>query len=132
MDTWTFKMGYPLISVSRNYQTGGAVVTQVTYLSSTLTNKVIQRDFHLLTLSSVFSFLFKDRFLLRKSNSSTDPIVYQWWVPLTYTNDFTQTTRRDWLPVSQVSKTLTSLGASANQWVIFNVDQQSELFDWKP
>lgn len=29
MDTWTFKMGYPLITVNRNYQTGGADVTQV-------------------------------------------------------------------------------------------------------
>lgn len=29
MDTWTFKMGFPLITVTRNYQTGGAIVTQV-------------------------------------------------------------------------------------------------------
>ena len=68
----------------------------------------------------------QERFLLRKSNDYTDPIVYQWWVPLTYTSDYTQTTKRDWLPVDQVSKTLSNLGASANQWVIFNIDQQSK------
>ncbi|KAI9551545.1 hypothetical protein GHT06_021878 [Daphnia sinensis] len=94
MDTWTFKMGFPLITVTRNYQTGGAIVTQ-------------------------------NRFLLRKSNDTTDPIVYQWWVPLTYTSDYTQATKRDWLSVNEVSKTLTSLGAAANQWIIFNVDQQN-------
>lgn len=69
----------------------------------------------------------QERFLLRKSNDSTDPIVYQWWVPLTYTSDYTQTAKRDWLPVNQVSKPLSNLGAAANQWVIFNVDQQSEF-----
>jgi aminopeptidase N len=29
MDTWTFKMGFPYVTVIRNYQTGGAVVIQV-------------------------------------------------------------------------------------------------------
>lgn len=67
----------------------------------------------------------QERFLLRKSNDSTDPIVYQWWVPLTYTSDY-QTNKRDWLSVDQVSKTLPNLGAAANQWVIFNIDQQSQ------
>ncbi|KAI9551913.1 hypothetical protein GHT06_022250 [Daphnia sinensis] len=94
MDTWTYKMGFPFITVTRDYQTGGANVKQ-------------------------------ERFLLRKSNDSTDPIVYQWWVPLTYTSDFTQAAKRDWLPVSQVSKPLTNLGAASNQWVIFNVEQQN-------
>ncbi|EFX81628.1 hypothetical protein DAPPUDRAFT_317254 [Daphnia pulex] len=93
MDTWTYKMGFPYITVTRDYQTGGALVTQ-------------------------------ERFLLRKSNDSTDPIVYQWWVPLTYTSDY-QTNKRDWLSVDQISKTLPNLGAAANQWVIFNIDQQN-------
>ncbi|XP_046631005.1 aminopeptidase N-like [Daphnia pulicaria] len=94
MDTWTFKMGFPYVTVIRNYQTGGAVVIQ-------------------------------NRFLLRKSNDTTDPTVYQWWVPLTYTSDYTQTQQRDWLSVDEFSKSLPNLGAAANQWVIFNVDQQN-------
>lgn len=61
-----------------------------------------------------------------KSNDSTDPIVYQWWVPLTYTSAASQTNIRDWISVDQVSKTLPNLGAAANQWVIFNIDQQSQ------
>jgi aminopeptidase N len=117
MDTWTYKMGFPFITVTRDYQTGGALVTQVCQMRKDIilkkTNKLIK------------SINPQERFLLRKSNDSTDPIVYQWWVPLTYTSDYTQTTKRDWLPVDQVSKTLSNLGASANQWVIFNIDQQS-------
>ena len=118
MDTWTYKMGFPFITVTRDYQTGGALVTQVWQMREDIilkkTNKLIE------------SINPQERFLLRKSNDYTDPIVYQWWVPLTYTSDYTQTTKRDWLPVDQVSKTLSNLGASANQWVIFNIDQQSK------
>ena len=29
LDTWTYKMGYPVIKVTRDYATGGAFVTQV-------------------------------------------------------------------------------------------------------
>ena len=31
MDTWTFQMGYPLITITRNYESGNAVVTQVLF-----------------------------------------------------------------------------------------------------
>jgi len=36
MDTWTLKMGYPVVTVLRNYGTGSAVVTQVTNRSTQL------------------------------------------------------------------------------------------------
>lgn len=52
MDTWTLKMGYPLINVTRNYDTSSITMTQ-------------------------------ERFLLRKSNDSSDTTVYQW-----VSNDF--------------------------------------------
>ena len=29
MDTWTYKMGFPFITVTRDYQKGGALVIQV-------------------------------------------------------------------------------------------------------
>lgn len=29
MESWTNKMGYPVVTVTRNYQTGKCVVTQV-------------------------------------------------------------------------------------------------------
>lgn len=30
MDTWISKRGYPYVTISRNYTTGGAVISQVT------------------------------------------------------------------------------------------------------
>lgn len=33
MDTWTYKMGYPVITVTRDYQTGDAFVTQVSQIT---------------------------------------------------------------------------------------------------
>ena len=33
MDTWTLQMGFPLITVTRDYTTGGALVSQVYYLN---------------------------------------------------------------------------------------------------
>jgi aminopeptidase N len=77
------------------------------------------------TIKEISIPFWQNRFLLRKSNDTTDPTVYQWWVPLTYTSDYTQTKQRDWLSVDEFSKSLPNIGAAANQWVIFNVDQQS-------
>ncbi|KAK4036150.1 hypothetical protein OUZ56_028215 [Daphnia magna] len=71
----------------------------------------------------------RERFLLRKRNDSTDSIIYPWWVPLTYTSDFTQAAKRDWLTVGQISKPLTNLGIAAHQWVIFNVEQRNYYYD---
>lgn len=68
----------------------------------------------------------KSRFLLRKSNDSTDTTVYQWWVPLTWTNG-NSIRQRDWLSVDEVTKTISSLATGVNQWVVFNVDQESQM-----
>jgi len=92
MDTWTLQMGFPVITITRNYLNQGATLTQ-------------------------------ERFLLRKSNDSSDTNVYQWWVPLTYTRDFSLSTTDVWMSDTQQSMTITNLGAAANQWVIFNVGQ---------
>ena len=44
---------------------------------------------------------------------------------MTYTTDISLPKSTQWLSKDEVSKTLTRLGASANQWLLFNVDQQS-------
>ena len=62
----------------------------------------------------------------RKSNDTTDTTVYRWWVPLTYTSDITRPKSLAWIAESDVSQTIGNVGASANQWVIFNVDQESQ------
>lgn len=92
MDTWTLKMGYPLINVTRNYDTSSITMTQ-------------------------------ERFLLRKSNDSSDTTVYQWWVPLTLTSDFNEPTISTWMQDNQQSIVLTNLGVPSNRWLIVNVDQ---------
>lgn len=54
---------------------------------------------------------------------SSDEIIYQWWVPLTYTSDFSNPHLSAWLSEQAVDKTLITTGARENEWVIFNVDQ---------
>lgn len=88
--------------------------------------KINFKKFNLFGINSFTPHLKQERFLLRKRNDSTDSIIYPWWVPLTYTSDFTQAAKRDWLTVGQISKPLTNLGIAAHQWVIFNVEQRSE------
>ena len=61
---------------------------------------------------------------MRRSNKN-DTTVYRWWVPLTYTSDISQPTKRQWLSADQSSRTLSNLGAKADNWIIFNVDQKS-------
>lgn len=71
----------------------------------------------------------QERFLLRKMNTTEiDPTVYQWWVPLTYINAGLEPSQKvsEWLSKDDVSTSLNDLGADADQWVIFNVDQQSQ------
>ena len=66
--------------------------------------------------------------MLRKSQDSTDPTVYDWWVPLSHTNDFEAETAYVWMSDTEKSKRLVSLAATNDQWVIFNVDQQGAYF----
>jgi len=93
MDTWTLKMGYPVITVNRNYRSQTVSLTQERFL------------------------------LQRRSNITKDSIDYRWWVPLTYTADFetigstwlanNQTSKMHTLefPIDD------------EQWLIFNIDE---------
>ena len=121
MDTWTFKMGFPVITVMRYYGTGGAYVNQV---KNTTVGPFGYKIF------SKHLFL-QERFLLRKTNASAnDPTIYKWWVPLTYTHaglDTSQKISNKWMSKDDSGLALNNLGAAADQWVIFNYDQHSQL-----
>lgn len=59
--------------------------------------------------------------MLPDSDGNIDPFMALWWVPLTYTHDFSETPTTAWL--STKNKKLVSLAATKDQWVIFNVNQ---------
>ncbi|XP_052132442.1 aminopeptidase N, partial [Frankliniella occidentalis] len=94
MDTWTLQTGYPVVTVTRNYAAGSARLEQ-------------------------------RRFVLRGMNAThgTDPL---WWVPITFTTqaspDFQTTRPSHWMRRDR-TLALDSIGADANQWVIFNVQE---------
>lgn len=71
----------------------------------------------------------QNRFLLRKSeNASSDDIVYRWWIPLTYTSAAHSMGERiaEWMSDNDDVVTLILPSVTTKQdWVIFNVDQQS-------
>lgn len=76
-------------------------------------------------MEKYYHLFLQQRFLSRKSNDTTDTTVYQWWVPLTYTTDISRPKTTAWISENSVTQTIANVGASANQWVIFNVDQES-------
>ena len=67
----------------------------------------------------------QERFLLRKSANSTDTHIYRWWVPLTHVSGSNSARRSEWISDAEATKTIANLGVGANDWVIFNFDQQS-------
>ncbi|EFX67117.1 hypothetical protein DAPPUDRAFT_115736 [Daphnia pulex] len=103
MDTWTLKMGFPVVTVTREYENSSVSLSQAIKCLSNGN---------------------QERFLMQRSNaSSQDKTVYLWWVPLTYTTDF-QTVGSTWLADGQTGKKHElSIPVDKNQWVIFNVDQ---------
>lgn len=61
----------------------------------------------------------------RKNPDSTDTHEYRWWVPLTYVSSADGERNSEWLSDQDVSKTIENIGASVDDWVIFNYDQRS-------
>lgn len=55
--------------------------------------------------------------------NSTDTIVYRWWVPLTYTTDFSQPPKSVWISDKEDDMQLPDLGVTDDEWVLFNVGQ---------
>ncbi|CAG2063687.1 unnamed protein product, partial [Timema podura] len=108
MNTWTTQMGYPVITVNRNYDTARTAKCQ--------TGEIVQR----------FVQDHRERFLLTASADSSDNHDYKWWVPLTFTTntskDFTTTQTQIWLKASENETDLTDIAAN-DDWVIFNKQQ---------
>ncbi|XP_037790314.1 uncharacterized protein LOC119585704 [Penaeus monodon] len=68
----------------------------------------------------------QERFLLVRSENSSDTHDYKWWVPLTYTTqseaNFNQTQAMVWMKDSEAQISLSSLPPK-DQWVIFNLQE---------
>ncbi|KAK7027940.1 hypothetical protein SK128_026275 [Halocaridina rubra] len=68
----------------------------------------------------------QERFLIVKSENSTDDHDYKWWVPLNYASakdpDFNQTQAMIWMKNSEAEIAISSL-PSSNEWVIFNIQE---------
>lgn len=114
MDTWTLQMGYPVITVTRNYAEATATFAQV---NSGLHIFRRKRWYHFARLS------FQERFLSRKD--SPNPTALHWWVPLTYRTGGKPTERAvEWLSKDEEQKTVT-ISALNVQWILVNLGQQN-------
>ncbi|XP_077977799.1 aminopeptidase N-like [Glandiceps talaboti] len=96
MDTWLLQMGYPLVTVTRDYTTGSAIISQKHFLMDQDSNNTLRES----------------------------PYGYKWKVPVTYTAatepnfDNPSTT---WLLQERDELTLTGVGQ--DEWVVFNINQ---------
>lgn len=98
MDTWTKQTGYPIITVTRNYNNNSAEVVQRRFLTDSTPTKLSDND---------------------------SPC---WWVPLSFTTeqqlDFNTTEPKEWLECDEnnvaVKKELIDL-PEPDEWILFNV-----------
>ncbi|XP_032798753.2 aminopeptidase N [Daphnia magna] len=93
MDTWTLKMGFPVVTVTREYDNNTVLISQERFL------------------------------MQRSNASSQDKTVYLWWVPLTYTADFQTIGSTWLSDGQTSKKHELSIPIDKSQWLIFNVDQ---------
>jgi len=96
MDTWTLQMGFPVITVTRDYQANSAEVRQSRFLVST-----------------------------SPTTSAPSSKPFRWWVPVTFTpagGDFNDTYPKAWLREDEEKKRLMGLPAS-DKAVVFNVQE---------
>lgn len=65
----------------------------------------------------------KERFLLDDFGkfTSTQDDSYVWWVPLSYTHDFSSHATTAWMGTK--NKQLITVSATNDEWLIFNVEQ---------
>ncbi|XP_063230526.1 uncharacterized protein LOC134535382 [Bacillus rossius redtenbacheri] len=109
MDTWTTQMGYPLVTVTRDYSTGVVTVEQERFLLHTSTSSSDYHDYKWWI-----------------------PLTY---TSKTIAN-FANTTPAAWLPAENSQISIVS-SASANDWLIFNLQETGyyrvnyDLANWR-
>ena len=64
----------------------------------------------------------KERFYLLKNRPNSSELIPKWWIPLTYSTANLNQTHSTWMNPEENDIEL-DLPASADQWIIFNVDQ---------
>ncbi|XP_070568250.1 aminopeptidase N-like [Ptychodera flava] len=96
MDTWLLQMGYPLVTITRDYEKGTATVTQKHFLMDSGTNGTIRES----------------------------PYGYKWQVPITYTSagepNF-QNPQTAWLKTHEDDLNITNV--ASDEWIVGNTNQ---------
>jgi len=95
MDTWTLQMGFPVVTVERDYGNS---------------NKAT---------------IHQDRFLISKSKDNPDKHNYMWWIPITFTSpggDFSNTKNDMWMSNTEKSKEIVNMPDDSTP-VIFNIQE---------
>ncbi|XP_043469608.1 aminopeptidase N [Leptopilina heterotoma] len=96
MDTWTLQTGFPVVTVTRDYKSGGAYIIQERFLLQNSTLPILM-----------------------------DPMP-RWWIPITFTSEsklnFNNTQPSHWMRAEK-SLTIPDLDARSTEWVLFNVQE---------
>ena len=95
MDTWTLQMGFPVVTVTRNYTDNIAKVTQERFLIG------------------------------KSKEKKADSKVYSWWIPLSFTgvkDSFENTYSKYWMKEGEKEKEVSGL-PDKDTAVVFNVQQ---------
>ena len=102
MDTWTLQMGYPVVTVTRNYTNKSAKVTQERFL------------------------------IRKPKKNKTDAKIYSWWIPLTFTeakDSFENTYSKHWMKEGEEEKEIAGM-PDKDTAVVFNVQQTGYYRYW--
>ena len=95
MDTWTLQMGFPVVTVKRNYEDKTAHVTQERFLIG------------------------------KSKENTNESKPYSWWIPLTFTaagESFENTYSENWMKEGEQSKSMSEM-PDKDTAVVFNVQQ---------
>jgi hypothetical protein len=114
MDTWALQAGVPLVTVTRNYDTNKATITQVQYTN----NDVLS------FIKKMYSLLIIQKRFFNLPNDNAHPEKY--WIPLTKTEqDVAETNDVTWLYDQDL--TLNDMPGN-DKWVLFNNRKNGNLF----
>lgn len=111
MDTWTLQMGFPMITVTRNYETGLLHFQQERFVRST---------------GSFVAKNLVERTDVEANNLEEEEPKYRWWVPISLTDavegnfDDNNTQPRVWLSPERADATLAT-AFDADAWVVANI-----------